>query len=399
MLQERLRATGSDEAQLRVRVGVHSGVAVERGGDYFGPPVNLAARVMAEAGGGSVLLSAATAALLGETDNYLGEFRLKGIESPQDLYGAGPADVAARTGRLGGANSGVSGELVGRTAELATLNDLFAAKSRLVTVTGPGGVGKTRLAIRLAEDVGTSFSAGVALADLRLAAQDEAVATAVAAAMGLEPDGTSTVDQLRRYVTDRELLLMLDNCEHVVDAVAELVELLLAQPGALTVLVTSREPLEVAGETVVPVAPLSTVDERSSAVELFVERARSAGKVEPLDATELQDVLELCRRIDGLPLAIELAAARCRMFSPSELLSGLEDRFALLSAGRRRGRGAKASSLRDVIDWSYRLLDEEEAALLRSIGVFASSFSLEAVPAVADIDRTLATELMESLVA
>jgi hypothetical protein len=222
-LQEAMAGIDAGPVDLEMRVGIHTGVAVERGGDYFGPPVNLAARVMGEAAGGSVVLSAATATLLSRRGNLLGDFRLKGVEGVQQLYGAGPSDAVSGAGRLRSTEGGATTTLLGRSSELSTLADLFESQARLISLVGPGGIGKTRLAHQAASDASGRFASGVAVVDLRMVAEAPQLGSAVAAGLGLEPDVSGAVEQLCRYVTDRDVLLVLDNCEHVVDAVADLV--------------------------------------------------------------------------------------------------------------------------------------------------------------------------------
>jgi predicted ATPase/DNA-binding SARP family transcriptional activator len=261
--------------------------------------------------------------------------------------------------------------LVGRESELRDLGALLAAQ-RLVTLTGVGGSGKTRLAAELALRVDWQRADSVVWVELGPCTQQELVAQQVAAALALR-DATALVDALR----ERDLLLVLDNCEHVVAACAELASTLLLHCPKLRILATSREPLGVAGERVWPVPPIAEAD----AIELFAARAVAVDPSFTLNDANRAAVAEICRRLDGIPLAIELAAARVRVLTPEQMTARLADRFAILSGGART-TVPRHRTLRAAIDWSFALLSEREQALLAQLSVFAGSFSLEAVEAV-----------------
>jgi predicted ATPase len=264
---------------------------------------------------------------------------------------------------------------VGRTVELCSVAaDLEHA--RLVTLTGPGGVGKTRLALAVAHRWARRGD-GVVLAELDALDDATLLPATVAAALGIP--GVPDARRLAEVVGDRRVLLVLDNCEHLVDAVADLLTTLLARTGAVRVLATSRESLDVAGETVREIRPL---DPRGDAVELFTQRVRAVLPGWTPDDAEQQAVLAICAGLDGLPLAVELAAARMRVLSAEQLADGLADRFALLGEAPR-GAPRSQQGLERTVDWSYRALDARDRELFRRLAVFAGSFDLTAAAAVA----------------
>ena len=275
---------------------------------------------------------------------------------------------------------------VGRDAELTQVRELLA-DNRVVTLTGAGGVGKTRLAIQVAAQLAAEFADGVWYVDLAPITDPELVAVTVARALGL-PDqpGRSTMDTLTRFVADRQMLVVLDNCEHLLDASAELVVALLGGAARLTVLATSREAIGVAGEVSWRVPSLSLDGE---AIELFADRARHARPDFALTDDNAAAVGEICARLDGVPLAIELAAARVRALSLAEILDSLHDRFRLLTGGARTAV-RRQQTLRASVDWSHALLTEPERVLFRRLAVFLGGFDLDAAQAVAgggDVQR------------
>jgi predicted ATPase len=279
---------------------------------------------------------------------------------------------------------------IGRKREVAGLRDLLSTPAtRLVTLVGPGGIGKTRLALQVADGLRESFPDGVALVPLDTVRSPDLVPITVATALGLPDRGSrSPIEALGTFLRPRQMLLILDNVEQVLEAAPLITELLEAAP-RLTVLATSREILNLTGEQVIPVPPLQTAASsdpaealvRSEAVELFVDRARSAGADLPLDEPQLRAVAEICRRLDGLPLAIELAAARARLLAPADMLQRLDSRFALLTGGPR-DLPERQRTLRRTVEWSYDLLLTEAQAVLAQLAVFAGSFSLPAAEAV-----------------
>jgi predicted ATPase/class 3 adenylate cyclase len=377
---------------LRVRMGIHVGQAQRRAGDFFGPAVNRAARIMAAAHGGQVLLSEPAAeraqqrlpAEAGLRD--LGEHRLKDLSRPERLFQlVHPAlardfpPLATLSQRPNNLPTQTS-EFLGREAQLATLRDLLDAEGvRLLTLTGPGGIGKTRLALQAAADQIDRFEDGVYLVDLSSVRRPDAAFAAIARAL----DSTARADEapldvLKLELRDRHMLLLLDNLEQVVDAAEGIVDLLEHCP-RLKGLVTSREALRVRGEHLFPVPPMALPDagERGSAVRvaayeavrLFVERAGEARPGFGLTDDSAPAVAEICARLDGLPLAIELAAARLKLFSPSDLNERLRNRLELLSGGPR-DLPARQQTLRSTIEWSYELLDGGERALFELLSLF-----------------------------
>ncbi|HET8775825.1 MAG TPA: NB-ARC domain-containing protein, partial [Thermoanaerobaculia bacterium] len=284
--------------------------------------------------------------------------------------------------------------LVGREREIQDLDALLAAQ-RLVTLTGVGGSGKTRLAAELALRIDWRRADSVAWIDLAPCTDSHAVVHRAATALSLCSAQQGTIDALVESIRDRELLLVLDDCEHVIHASAELARTLLVRCPKLRILATSREPLGVAGEHVWPVPPIAPHE----ALQLFAERAAAVDPTFTIDGGTRETVAEICRKLDGIPLAIELAAARIRVLTPAQIAEKLEDRFAILTGGARTAL-PRHRTLRAAIDWSFALLAEEEQALLARLSVFAGSFSLDAAEAVCGADLDLLTGLVDkSLVA
>jgi predicted ATPase/DNA-binding CsgD family transcriptional regulator len=278
---------------------------------------------------------------------------------------------------------------VGRRHELDDLRKKLAG-ARLVTLVGPGGVGKTRLAVRAAADLGRGFPDGTWLVELAELHDPALVGNAVLAALGLrDQSGTDAAALLRTYLEGKELLLVLDNCEHLLEAAARLAGAVLATAPGVRVIATSREPLSVAGEHLLPVPPLLLPSPRdplarvgqNEAVLLFVARAAAATGAFTLTAENQEAVVDLCRRLDGLPLAIELAAVRTRALTIEQIRDRLGDRFALLTGGSRAAL-PRHRTLRTAIEWSHDLLEPAEQALLRRLAVFAGRFALDDVAAV-----------------
>jgi predicted ATPase/DNA-binding CsgD family transcriptional regulator len=301
--------------------------------------------------------------------------------------------------------------LVGRTAERSGARTLVLDDAvPLLTLTGPGGVGKTRLALAIADDVAASFAEGVVWVDLAPLTDPALVPTTLAKILGVTPAPSRPLsDELARALRSQQLLLLLDSCEHVLPATADLVGSLLAQCPALQVLATSRAPLHLRGEQRLPVEPLPLPDSAASsfevladndAVNLFVARARAVHPAFALTETNAPTVAALCRQLDGLPLAIELAAARSWVYSPEALLAQMTDRLRLLGRGAR-DLPVRQRTMRDAIDWSYDLLTPMEQTLLRRLGVFVGSFTLDAVQTVVDAPRDILPqpdELLPALV-
>ena len=401
---------------IRVRMGIHSGEADSRGGDFFGPAVNRTARIMAAGHGGQILLSGSTAELVqgdlqeGAALRDLGEHRLKDLGRPERLFQLTHPDLPdafpplstldLRPNNLPTQTS----VFVGRDAELHAIRDrLDDPGVRLITLTGPGGTGKTRLALRAAADQIDRFTDGVFFVDLITATDGDAVLALVAIAVGLsDTTDRSPLDELRRKLRGQQVLLVLDNFEQVTVAGPVLVELLADCPG-LKVLVTSRQALRVRGENVVSIPPLSlpaAAARATSAVELsqfeaiqlFVERARAVRSDFRLTDDNAAAVAEICRRLDGLPLAIELATARMNLFSPEALRDRLGSRLKLLGSGAR-DLPERQQTLRATIEWSYQLLEPAEQRLFELLSVFAGG-SVDAIEAVASgLDEAAGVEL------
>jgi predicted ATPase/class 3 adenylate cyclase len=380
--QQALAEHAWESQPITVRIGLHTGEPMQADGLYAGLDVHHAARVMSAGHGGQVLLSARTADLVdGELDIELldlGEHRLKDLTAPQHLYQAGDGDFPPLKTLTPRSNLPVAATpLIGRDAELEEVTSLLLGAGRLVTVVGPGGAGKTRLALEAADSLIDHFADGtfwVALTGLR---DPQLVIRSAAQAVD--------ADDLGAYLAGRQVLLVLDNFEHVLAAAEPLAQLLAVAPG-LTTLVTSRAPLRVNGEVVVQLEGLSDPD----AVALFIERARAAGKELEPDAT----LAAICRRLDNLPLAIELGAARTSLFAPDALLQRLAQTLPLLTSGRRDAPEHQRT-LRATIAWSYDLLDPASQALLARLSVFAGSFSVEAAERVCDADIDTLAALVE----
>jgi predicted ATPase/DNA-binding CsgD family transcriptional regulator len=318
-----------------------------------------------------------------------------------------PRTVARPKRRIGNIPAETT-TFVGRRRELAELRSTLAV-ARLVSLVGPGGVGKTRLAVRIATDLGRAFADGAWWVDLAEVRDPALVANAVV--VDLDFRDQSAAQPLRILLSrlqDREMLLVIDNCEHVLDASARLVAELLRVAPKLRVITTSREPLQVPGEHVVPVPPLELPPppaaqslsqlRENEAVVLFTERAAAASGGFELNSSNQAAVVDLCRRLDGLPLAIELAAVRTRVLSPEQVLARLDDRFALLTGG---GRAAlpRQQTLRTTIDWSHDLLAVAEQTLLRRLCVFAGRFTVDDVESVCSFDHGSADWVLDSLAA
>ena len=390
-MQEALSAEPWPEgATVRVRIGVHTGETSERDGDYFGPAVNRAARLMAVAHGGQVVCSQQTAGLAGDVASLrsLGEHRLRDLGAAEQVFQVGDGvfpplrSVDAVPTNL----PTVRTELIGRTDDVTALMELVE-RERLVTLTGVGGVGKTRLALGVAAALAAGFSDGCWLVELSPVADGDEVLKTVAAAIRAP---ATTLDALVDYLADRRVLIVLDNCEHVLDAAADLVDAIAVAAADVHVLVTSREPLGLDGEQVrrvhslaLPPAEAAPAEaEASAAVRLFAERAAAVSDTFTIDGGNVAAVVEICRHLDGIPLAIELAAARVRAMAPAEIARRLDERFRLLAGGSRRSQ-ERHRTLLATVSWSHDLLTDDEKITFRRLAVFPASFDLTAAEAVA----------------
>jgi predicted ATPase len=363
-------------------MAVHTGEVTERDGDYFGTPVNQAARLMALAHGGQILCSVVTAGLVtGEVPLLdLGEHRLRDLSAAQRVFQVGERRFPAlrSVDLVPGNLPTMLTELVGRGDDIAGLVKLLE-HDRLVTLTGVGGVGKTRLAVAVAAATALRFSDGCWLAELAPAGSADEVTRAVSSAMGAP---VADLAALARFLAQRRALVILDNCEHVLSFAARLAEVVLGAGPEAVILATSREPLGVAGEVVrgvrsltVPPSAASVAEAAgASAVRLFVARATSASEDFVLDDQNVDSVIEICGHLDGIPLAIELAAARVRGMSPAEIARRLGERFRLLAASR--GSLERHRTLLGAVSWSHDLLSDQERAVFRRLGVFPASFDL-----------------------
>jgi predicted ATPase/class 3 adenylate cyclase len=380
-----------DVGPLRARMAVHTGSAEERDGDYYGPTLNRAARLMAIGHGGQVLLSQATEALVRDFDDIvlidLGEHRLRDLSRPERVYQVVLPGLPAEFPRLRSLDTGTTNlpvqltSFVGRDMDVKAVAELLISH-RLVTLTGVGGVGKTRLAVQAAAEAVERFADGVWLVEL--APIDELrVADAIARVLGVEVRQGATIEaSLFEFLGPRELLLVLDNCEHLVREVRRVTDEMLRAARGVTILATSREGLRVDGEQLFTVPSLDA----DAATRLFVERATAVDSSFALDAAGEAVVEKLCSRLDGVPLAIELAAARARMFSIEDLSHRVEQRFRLLTGGR--GNVERHQTLRAAIDWSYDLLDESERQVFARMSVFAGGATLDAIEAVVADDSS-----------
>ena len=377
---------------IRLRIGIHTGeVQLRDEANYIGPTINRTARLRDLAHGGQTVLSGTTSDLVcdrlpdGAWLTDLGTYRVRDLPRPERVVqlchpGVGNEFPPLRTSKAARSHN-LPAQLtsfVGRQTEMAEVSQSLS-DHRLVTLTGAGGAGKTRLAIEIANPLTAEFGDGVWYIDLSPIANPVVVPVTVARTFGL-PDqpGRSTMDTLRRFIDDRNMLLLLDNCEHLLDACGEMIVGLLDACPKLTVLTTSREPIGVAGEVTWRVPSLALEDE---AIELFTDRAKRARPGFRIAADDAALVAEICRRLDGMPLAIELAAARVRALSLPQIADSLNDRFRLLTGGARTAV-RRQQTLRASVDWSHALLTEPERTLFRRLAVFQGGFDLEASQAV-----------------
>jgi predicted ATPase/class 3 adenylate cyclase/DNA-binding CsgD family transcriptional regulator len=407
---------------IRVRMAVHSGACVERDGDYSGPVVNRAARLLAVGHGGQVLVTGATHELLpgrlpgGIGLRDLGEHRLQDLGRAERVFqvtgpglaeGFGPLrsldDPALRHNLPSQVTS-----FVGRAAELAELRALLSGGSRLVSIVGPGGIGKSRLALQVAAEMLDGAGDGAWLAELAPVAEPELVARTVAAVLQVreEPE-RPMLDTLAAAVGDRYLLLVLDNAEHMLGAAAKLADTIMRSCPRACLLVTSREPLGISGEHVfrvpslaVPPADLAAPDRLAAfeSVQLFAERAVMYRQGFALDTANAAAVAAVCVRLDGIPLALELAAARLGSLSVSEVSARLDQRFRLLTGGSRTAL-PRHQTLRALIDWSYDLLNPGERLVLDRLSVFAGGWTLEAAEAVTSAGDSGGWQVLDHLAA
>ena len=396
-------AAWGDIGQLRVRMALHSGSAEVRDGDYFGPALNRVARILAIGHGGQILASAVAAILArdqleGAVELVdLGSHRLRDLDRPEQVFLVAVDDLPRTFPPLRSLSTRRSNlpvqltSFVGRERELAEVASLVG-RHRLVTLIGTGGTGKTRLMLETASRIADRFPDGAWLAELASLGDPAQVASEVARALGApESPGQPAIETVTAFLADKELLLLLDNAEHLVDGVAGVADRLLASAPRLRILTTSREALAVPGEAILQLQSLSCpkVDathrgpgtaadvesaEATEAIRLFAERASAVDPGFTLSPANVGSVVEICSRLDGIPLAIELAAARVSAMSPEDIALRLGDRFRLLAGGRRTAV-PRQQTLHALIDWSWDLLTDADRQLLRRLSIFAGGWT------------------------
>jgi predicted ATPase/class 3 adenylate cyclase len=419
-VQRALLDEGWKESQpLKVRMALHTGAAEERDGDYFGPPVNRVARLLSIGHGGQVLISLPTSELVrdhlraGVGIRDLGERRLKDLFRPERVFQLTAPDLPSEFPPLRTLESRTNNlpvqptPLVGREREVAEVTQrLLVPGTRLLTLIGPGGTGKTRLALQAAADLLEEFDDGTFFVPLAALTDPKLVTSAIAAPLGvLEAADRPLEEGIKEHVREKKLLLVLDNFEQVLEGAQPVARLLAACPD-LKVLATSRIPLGIYGEKEYPVPPLSLPEperlpslERLTqyeAVRLFIERAQDVRPEFSVTNENAPAVAEVCARLDGIPLAIELAAARVKVLTPQKILPRLSDRLKLL-AGGARDLPERQRTLRASLEWSHALLEEGEKMLFARLSVFAGGRTLEAIEAVCDAEDDI-LEGVESLV-
>jgi predicted ATPase/class 3 adenylate cyclase len=411
-IQRRLLSSEREHiGPLRVRMALHTGAAEERDGDYFGPPLNRVARLLSAGYGGQILLSLPTYEMVRDQLPLdvglwdLGERRLKDLFRPERVFQLVAPGLPSEFPPLRTLESHPNNlplqptPLVGRKKEVEEVEELLCSEEvRLLTLTGPGGIGKTRLALQVGADLLEEFSDGVFFVALATITDPELVPSAIAEPLGVrESREQSLLETLTSYLREKCLLLVLDNFEQILEGAPVVGELLGACP-KLKILATSRAPLRLYGELEYSVPPLALPDPgvmpplkvltQYEAVRLFVERARALKTDFSVTNESAPAVAEICARLDGLPLAIELAAARIRMLPPQALLKRLTNRLKLLKGGPR-DLPTRQQTLRGTIDWSYDLLEEEEKTLFGRLSVFAGGRTLEAIEEVCDPEGDL----------
>ena len=398
---------------LRVRMGIHTGDAEERDGDYFGPVLNRAARIMSAGHGGQILLSSVTAAEAGVEGSLhdLGTHRLKDFDEPEHVFEVRHPDlpVVARPIRtLDARRHNLPHYLtsfVGRAPQIERL-DAELSGNRLVVLTGVGGTGKTRLAVEAVRRRVDAFPDGAWLVELAPVGNPALIMTVIGETWGLRPGEGATIEEVvTRYLWSRNLVLVLDNCEHVIDGAAAAVRLILDACPGVRIVATSRESLGIPGEAAVPVPSLGLPGAASPAVEseavrLFLDRAGGARPGFRPSAEDLRAISRICTRIDGIPLGLELAAARLRSLSPAELADRLDTSFRILSRSAKTAL-PRQRTLQATIDWSHDLLTPPERTLFRRLAMFLGGFDLAAAEAVCSgdgVEDWEVVDLLDSLV-
>ena len=399
---------GDDENSLplRVRMAIHSGAATTRNGDFFGLSLSQTTRLLGAIHGGQIVLTQTAMALTrhalpdGVTLRELGQHQLRDFDRPEPLFQAcaecfpcPPRPLRTESRAPPHNLPRQISSFIGREKEIGQIKRLVSA-SPLVTLTGPGGGGKTRLALQVAELLLPDFEQGAFFVDLSPLSDGAFIPQAVAQAIGVKEEaGKTTTEILLSFLRSRSLLLVLDNCEHLVEASAHFADTLLRGCSDLRILATSRESLGLWGETVWPIPTLALPPvggrpvslqklQTFEAVRLFVERAQSQSPQFRLTRPDAPHILRLCRFLDGVPLALEIAASWAGVLTPAQIADRLGDRVKLLKAGGERTALPRQKTLRAAIDWSYNLLAPEEQTLLRRLSVFAGGWTVESAEAV-----------------
>jgi predicted ATPase/class 3 adenylate cyclase len=377
---------------IKVRMGVHTGTSHQRDNDYFGPTLNRAARLMSAAHGGQTVVSTTTQEMLPDAPLVdMGVHRLKDLSRPERVWQLMVDGLAAEFPPLRTLNAVPTNlptdlaSFVGREADISHLmTDL--EKNRLVVMTGVGGVGKTRLSLQVAADASHHYTDGLWLVELAPVPIADAVHYKFLETMGLEAEsGRSPLQTLAASIGNGAVLLVIDNCEHVLTTVADAVRELMTACPNLKVLASSRRALGVSGEQVRQIQPLGTTGVDCASTRLFLDRAEAAGQSALHDRLDV--ITHICERLDGVPLAIELAAARTRSMTPEDVASRLDERFRLLRGSRSGGGDERHQTLVSTIEWSYQLLDDDQKLLFQRVGVFAGSFTLAAAEKICADDR------------
>jgi predicted ATPase/class 3 adenylate cyclase len=408
---------------LRVRAAIHTGTADEREGDYFGPAVNRVARLLAIGHGGQILVSGVASTIvqadlpLESSLRNLGEHRLKDLSAPEEVFQLAAPGLISDFPPLRSLNTRTTNlplqltSFVGRETEIAEIASL-AREHRLVTLIGSGGVGKTRTALQVAADLHDDLGDGVWLVELASLSSGDNLPSTIAQALGITLAAGSPLEQLIDVLNTKRLLLIFDNCEHLVEPSARVATAILSSCPTVKVIATSRQALEIGGERSYRLPPLAVPTEEDAkhlraidalpvaAVALFIERAAAVESRCMLTDENASSIADICRRLDGIPLAIELAASKMAILGVKQISEMLNERFRLLSQ-TRTDRLARQQTLRAMIDWSFDLLDEEERAVFRRLSIFAGGWTLHSATAVCadeNIDQWRVFELLTALV-